>query len=131
MDFTNASGMSATASLWYATKTDGKLHQAPWNGTTVTGPSTVDALATGNWAGRGVFLDTVAPPVPPVGGFTSSCLNATCFFDASSSTAPGSTIASYAWDFGDSSTGSGVTAAARVRRPRHVSGHVDGDQRPR
>ena len=47
--------------------------------------------------------------MPPVAGFTSSCLNATCFFDASSSTAPGSTITSYAWDFGDSSTGSGVT----------------------
>ena len=110
VDFSNASGMFlANGSLWYATKTDGKLHQAPWNGTTVTGPSTVDALATGNWAGRGVFLETVAPPVPPVAGFTSSCLNATCFFDASSSTAPGSTIASYAWDFGDSSTGSGAT----------------------
>jgi PKD repeat protein len=110
VDFSNASGMFlAGGSLWYATKSDGKLHQAPWNGTTVSGASTVDTLATGNWAARGVFLDTVAPPVPPVAAFTSSCLNATCFFDASASTAPGSSIASYAWDFGDSGTGTGAT----------------------
>ncbi len=43
-------------SLWFAAKADGKLHQAPWNGTTVTEPSTVDMSATGNWAGAGVFL---------------------------------------------------------------------------
>jgi PKD repeat protein len=99
----------AGGSLWYATKSDGALHQAPWNGTTVTGPSTIDTLATGNWAGAGVFLDTVAPPVPPAASFTSSCLNATCFFGGSASTAPGSLITSYAWDFGDSSTGTGVS----------------------
>ena len=109
VDFSNASGMFlAGGSLWYATKSDGKLHQAPWNGTTVTGPSTIDALATGNWAARGVFVSTVAPPVAPAASFTSSCLNATCFFNGSASTAPGSTITSYAWDFGDSSTATGV-----------------------
>jgi PKD repeat protein len=109
VDFSNAGGMFlANGSLWYATRSDGKLHQAPWNGTTVTGPSTVDTLATGNWAARGVFLDTVAPPVAPTASFTSSCLNATCFLDASASTASGSTISSYAWDFGDSAAGTGV-----------------------
>jgi PKD repeat protein len=113
VDFSNAGGMFlANGSLWYATKSDGTLHQAPWNGTTVTGPSTVDALATGNWAARGVFVGVVAPPVAPIAGFTSSCLNATCFLDASTSTAPGSTITSYDWIFGDSSTGSGA-------RPQH------------
>jgi PKD repeat protein len=109
VDFSNASGMFvANGSLWYSTKADGKLHKAPWSGTNVTGASTVDASASNNWAGKAVFVSPVAPPVPPTASFTSSCPNATCFFDASASTAPGSTITSYAWDFGDGTNGSGV-----------------------
>ncbi|HEX4017816.1 MAG TPA: PKD domain-containing protein [Frankiaceae bacterium] len=110
VDLSNAGGMFvAGGSLWYATKADGKLHQVPWNGTTVTGPSTVDALASGNWAAPGVFVSTAAPPVAPAASFTASCPGAQCFFNASASTAPGSTIASYAWDFGDgSAAGTGV-----------------------
>jgi PKD repeat protein len=51
------------------------------------------------------------PNVAPVASFTTSCPTATCTVDASTSTdtAPG-TIASYAWDFGDGTTGTGVTA---------------------
>jgi PKD repeat protein len=46
---------------------------------------------------------------PPVATYTSSCNNnLTCFFDASASSAPGSQIASYSWDFGDGTTGTGV-----------------------
>ncbi len=45
---------------------------------------------------------------PPVATYSSSCTNLTCFFDASGSTAPGSQIASYSWDFGDGTTGTGV-----------------------
>jgi PKD repeat protein len=109
VDFSNAGGMFlANGSLWYSTKADGKLHKAPWSGTNVTGASSIDASATGNWAGKGVFVSPVAPPVPPTASFTSSCPNATCFFDASASTAPGSTISSYAWTFGDGGTGTGV-----------------------
>jgi PKD repeat protein len=51
------------------------------------------------------------PNVAPVASFTASCPQLTCTVDASGSTdtAPG-TVASYAWDFGDSTTGTGVTA---------------------
>jgi PKD repeat protein len=50
------------------------------------------------------------PNVAPVASFTVSCPQATCTVDASASsdTAPG-TIASYAWNFGDGATGTGVT----------------------
>ncbi len=114
VDFSNAGGMFvANGSLWYATKADGKLHKAPWSGTGVTGASSVDASATGNWAGKAVFVSPVAPPVAPVASYTVSCPAATCFFDASASTAPGSTITSYAWDFGDGTTGTGV-------KPQHT-----------
>ncbi len=109
VNFSSARGMFvASGYLWYATS-DGLLHKAPWNGTTVTGAGSLDTSATGNWAGKAVFVSPVAPPVQPTASFTVSCPNATCYFDASASTAPGSTIASYAWDFGDGSpAGSGV-----------------------
>lgn len=48
---------------------------------------------------------------PPTASFTSSCTGLACTFDASGSSAPGSTITSYAWTFGDGGTGSGATAA--------------------
>ena len=50
------------------------------------------------------------PNVAPVASFTVSCPTATCTVDASGSTdtAPG-TISSYAWDFGDGTTGTGVS----------------------
>ncbi|WP_457205393.1 PKD domain-containing protein [Nocardioides sp. P5_C9_2] len=50
------------------------------------------------------------PNVAPVASFTVSCPQATCTVDASGSTdtAPG-TVASYAWDFGDGTTGTGVS----------------------
>jgi PKD repeat protein len=53
---------------------------------------------------------TSAPNIAPVASFTVSCPQATCTVDASGSTdtAPG-TVASYAWDFGDSTTGTGMT----------------------
>jgi PKD repeat protein len=114
VNFTDAGGMFlANGSLWYSTRSDGALHQAPWNGATVSGPSTVDTSATGNWAARAVFVSptAVAPPAAPVANFTSSCTTTACTFDASSSTAPGSTIASYSWSFGDTATATGVTTS--------------------
>lgn len=53
---------------------------------------------------------TAQPNVAPVASFTVSCPQLTCTVDASASsdTAPG-TVASYAWDFGDGSTGTGMS----------------------
>lgn len=47
---------------------------------------------------------------PPVADFTATPNNLTAAFDASSSVDDGS-IVSYAWDFGDSTTGSGLTTS--------------------
>ena len=60
---------------------------------------------------------TVAP-APPVttASFTPSCTLLACTFDGSASTAPGG-VASYAWDFGDADTGTGVTPAETFPSP--------------
>ncbi|MFI7441051.1 S8 family serine peptidase [Nonomuraea indica] len=47
---------------------------------------------------------------PPTASFTASCTQLACSFNGSGSTDSDGTIASYAWDFGDGSTGTGATA---------------------
>lgn len=47
----------------------------------------------------------------PVASFTYTCTDLSCDFDGSNSYDPDGTISSYAWDFGDGNTGSGVTAS--------------------
>jgi PKD repeat protein len=47
----------------------------------------------------------------PVASFTYSCTDLSCTFDGSGSYDPDGSIASYAWDFGDGSTGSGATTS--------------------
>ena len=49
-------------------------------------------------------------------------------FDASASVDPNGTIVSYAWDFGDGSTGSGASVVAYLRAGRHIHGKRDGDR---
>ena len=48
--------------------------------------------------------------VPPVAAFTSSATNLVASFNAGTSTDSDGTITGYAWNFGDGTTGSGVTA---------------------
>ena len=47
----------------------------------------------------------------PTASFTSSVSNLAASFDASASSDPDGSIASYAWNFGDSSTGTGTTTS--------------------
>jgi PKD repeat protein len=68
-------------------------------------------------ASGGTFTDAftitkgIAPPnQPPIADFTPSCTQLACTVDATASSDPDGTITSYAWQFGDGSTGTGVTA---------------------
>ncbi|WP_394251022.1 PKD domain-containing protein [Arthrobacter pityocampae] len=52
-----------------------------------------------------------AANVPPTAAFTQTASGLTASFDASTSTDSDGTIASYGWDFGDGTTGTGVKAS--------------------
>ena len=67
----------------------------------------------GNSSSTTRTVTATAPPgnQPPAAAFTSATTKLTATLDASTSADPDGTIASYAWDFGDSATGTGKTAS--------------------
>src|SRR5207247_9943992 len=74
------------------------------------GSYTVTLTVTDNGAATSQTGHVVTVNAPPVASFTSACNGLTCSFNASGSSDPDGTIASYAWTFGDGTTGSGATA---------------------
>ena len=131
--FFNASGSTAA--------TGHTLTKYAWDfgdGTSFTGPTssathtfttvgtfTVGLIVTDDTGQIAKFAGTVtvaaAGAVAPTARFTSSPsgpgVNQDVFFNASSSTAAvGHTLVTYAWDFGDGSTGSGVTVSHAYAR---------------
>ena len=87
-----------------------------WDTTAVAdGKTTLTAIAydtanqTAMSTGIVVSIDNVNSP--PTAALTVTCSALTCSFDGSGSTDPDGTIVSYAWAFGDGTTGSGTTTS--------------------
>ena len=76
------------------------------------GPFTATLLVTDNagvWDDQQHVINLVANELPRA-SFTVVCTALTCTFDGSTSSDPDGTIESYAWNFGDGTGASGVTA---------------------
>ncbi|MCW2781397.1 MAG: domain containing protein, partial [Marmoricola sp.] len=121
IDFSQVQGMFGTPDRLYWATSDGNLHRINWaqnaqSGAPVAGTAAVvsgPGTDGNSWNSRALFLyqDANGNGVgqPPTAAFTSSCTSLHCSFDGSTSTAPGSTITSYAWTFSDGGTATGVT----------------------
>ena len=111
---------------------DGTIAAYAWtfgDGTTGSGASPSHSYATGgsftvtltvtdNLGATGTQSQTVtAVNTPPVASFTSSCAAVTCGFNASASADPDGTIATYAWTFGDGTTGTQSQTVTAVNTP--------------
>ncbi|SMQ72678.1 PKD repeat-containing protein [Plantibacter sp. VKM Ac-1784] len=126
--FTNAvANLQLTTDASASTDTDGVVSSYAWDfgdGQTGTGATashtyaasgsyTVSLTVTDNRGGTATTQQTVTAVAPnqlPTAAFTPTVVNLDGSFDASASVDPDGTIASYAWNFGDGTTGTGVTA---------------------
>ena len=88
--------------------------QKPSHTFTTAGTYSVKLTVTDDQGATGSTTKSVtvsAANVKPAASFTSTCTTLTCSFDASGSSDSDGTVASYAWDFGDGTTGTGKTAS--------------------
>lgn len=108
ISWSNVRGMFVNGNhLYWVSNSDGFLRRSNFvNGMPIGGTATV--VSTSDWRARSLFLFSGIPNVPPQASFSSNCTGLTCGFDASASNDPDGSIVSYAWDFGDGNTGSGV-----------------------
>lgn len=112
-NFANVAGMVLSGStLYYANRNDGTLHTIPFTSgipdgsqdVTISGPN----IDGNDWRARSMFLfNPPVPNQPPTASATLSCTGLSCSFDGSGSSDPEGSALTYAWDFGDGSSGIG------------------------
>ncbi|MFD1247604.1 PKD domain-containing protein [Nocardioides ginsengisoli] len=95
-----------TNDLWSMPVSNG-IASGGWTKVTGTGIDTSQG-----WSSGTMFLGPLAN-LAPNASFTNSCSGQACSFDGSGSADADGTVVTWAWDFGDNTTGSGIT-------PNHV-----------
>ncbi|WP_426625424.1 PKD domain-containing protein [Leifsonia sp. McL0607] len=126
----STSGLTVNVDGSASTDPDGTIASYAWDfgdGSLATGPTAshtylqggsynVTLTVTDNQGGTNTTsqgVSVVAPPPnqPPVASFTSSSTYLAAAFDGTTSSDPDGTVASWAWGFGDGSTGTGSTVS--------------------
>jgi PKD repeat protein len=121
----SCTGLSCTFNGSASTDPDGSVTAYSWafgDGATASGVTASHTYAAGTYTATLTVTDdkgavgsttksvtVTAANQPPTASATGSCSGLTCSFDASGSTDPDGSIASYAWTFGDGQTGTGKT----------------------
>ncbi|MCW2636004.1 MAG: domain containing protein [Blastococcus sp.] len=111
--FSDAAGMFVSGSTLYWAGGNGELRRvalvngAPSGAVSVASPGPSSAGGR-DWRSRATFLGPGGPNQAPTATFQSSCAGLLCSFDATASSDRDGSIASYAWNFGDGSTGTGA-----------------------
>ncbi len=122
----SCTGLRCTFDASGSSDADGSITGVQWafsDGGTATGvtatrtfaaPGTYTATltVTDDRGASAIATQPVNPfDVAPVARFTSSCVDATCTVDGSTSSDVDGTVTAYAWTFGDGATATGVTAS--------------------
>lgn len=116
-------GYSCSFDATASSDPDGSIAQYAWDfgdgqtasGSTATvtyasvGSRAVHLTVTDNQGGTGSVTQPVLANLAPTAAFTFVCPDFTCAFDASTSTDLDGSIALYSWNFGDGTTGTGVS----------------------
>ena len=111
----------AGGNLYFARRSDGTLLRRGFDDTGPTGTATVvSGPATDgiDWRTRVLFLGPVPPGnAAPTASFTASCGGTACSFDGTGSSDADGSITSYAWTFGDGTSGTGATPGHTYAQP--------------
>ena len=126
INYANVRGAFVADGKFYYALTTGALYRADWSGNSPVGGTSMQVSGPGKdsqtWNSRAMFVyqgSGQQQNQPPIIDADVTCTGLTCNYDASGSTDPGGSIASFLWQFGDGGT-STTGARPRTRTPRPV-----------